>query len=468
MEVTAPFQPLANGILVDLKIHINGYCPVRKKAVPLHRKNKTGFMRNKYILVCLAVAFVLPSHAQRQDVMKQTVEYLASQQLAGRFPATIGDTLASEFIVNELRGLKLKPIIKGKKDVAYFQDFTYGKTKEQERTTHNIIAVLPGKDKKLRHEYVVVGSHYDHLGLGGKNSGSRRPDTLGVHPGADDNASGDAVVLELAKYFKNERARRSIIFAFFGAEEQGLIGSKNFLEWMKKDDAKRINLPVDKKGIVAMVNLDMVGRMRDNAMSVSGTGTSSEFKAMAEAAAEQTKLNISCTPDGYGPSDHASFVAQEIPVLFLTTGGHMEYHTPDDVPSTLNYDGMQQTLDFSKALITKIANMPTTPDYISVPSTNKMKHGKFKVTLGLMPDVMGASRIPGLRADIVVAGKSAHNAGIRSGDIIQEIDGKPVTNMDDYMQRLSELEPDTTVPVKVLRDEKTLTFQVHLVGKVKK
>lgn len=419
-------------------------------------------MRNKYILVCLAVAFVLPSHAQRQDVMKQTVEYLASQQLGGRFPATIGDTLASEFIVNELRGLKLKPIIKGKKDVAYFQDFTYGKTKEQERTTHNIIAVLPGKDKKLRYEYVVVGSHYDHLGLGGKNSGSRRPDTLGVHPGADDNASGDAVVLELAKYFKKVRARRSIIFAFFGAEEQGLIGSKNFLEWMKKDDAKRINLPVDKKGIVAMVNLDMVGRMRDNAMSVSGTGTSSEFKAMAEAAAEQTKLNISCTPDGYGPSDHASFVAQEIPVLFLTTGGHMEYHTPDDVPSTLNYDGMQQTLDFSKSLITKIANMPTKPDYISVPSTNKMKHGKFKVTLGLMPDVMGASRIPGLRADIVVAGKSAHNAGIRSGDIIQEIDGKPVTNMDDYMQRLSELEPDTTIPVKVLRNEEILTFQVHL------
>ena len=421
-------------------------------------------MRRLFIFYILYFVFS-PVVAQKQDVMKQTVEYLASQELGGRFPATVGDTLASEFIVSQLRSLKLKPIVKGKKKIAYFQDFTYGKTKELERTTHNIIAVLPGKDKQLKHEYIVVGSHYDHLGLGGQNSGSRRPDTLGVHPGADDNASGDAVVLELAKYFKKERTKRSVIFAFFGAEEQGLIGSKNFLEWMKKDDAQRINLPADKKGIVAMVNLDMVGRMRDNAMSVSGTGTSSEFKAMAEAAAEQTKLNISCTPDGYGPSDHASFVAQEIPVLFLTTGGHMEYHTPDDVPSTLNYDGMQQTLDFSKSLITQIANMPTTPDYISVPSTNKMKHGKFKVTLGLMPDVMGASRIPGLRADIVVAGKSAHNAGIRSGDIIQEIDGKPVTNMDDYMQRLSELEPDTTVPVKVLRNEEIITFQVHLMGK---
>ncbi len=322
--------------------------------------------------------------------------------------------------------------------------------------------MLPGKDKRLKNEYIVVGSHYDHLGLGGKNSGSRRPDTLGVHPGADDNASGDAVVLELAKYYKKVRAKRSIIFAFFGAEEQGLVGSKAFLEWMKQNDDKRINLPKDKNGIVAMVNLDMVGRMRDHAMSVSGTGTSSTFKAMAERAAAETRLNISCTPDGYGPSDHASFVAADIPVLFLTTGGHMEYHTPDDVPSTLNYDGMQQTLAFSQELITQLANMPETPDYISVPSSNTMKHAKFKVTLGLMPDVMGASRIPGLRADIVVAGKPAHEAGIRSGDIIQEIDGKPVKDMNEYMERLSELEPDTTIPVKVLRGEASMTFQVHL------
>ena len=417
-------------------------------------------MRTLYITLSLVFALALQAHAQKQDDMRQTVEYLASQELGGRYPGTAGDTLASEFIVDKLRSLKLKPVVKGKKKKGYYHDFTYGK--EVERTTHNIIAVLPGEDKQLRNEYIVIGSHYDHLGLGGKDSGSRRPDTLGVHPGADDNASGDAVVLELAKYFKKARSPRSIIFAFFGAEEQGLIGSKQFLEWMKQEDNQRKNLPYNLKGIVAMVNLDMVGRMRDHAMSVSGTGTSSEFKTMAEQVAEQTNLNISCTPDGYGPSDHASFVAADIPVLFLTTGGHMEYHTPDDVPSTLNYDGMQQTLDFSKELITRLASMPTTPDYISVPSSNTMKHAKFKVTLGLMPDVMGVSRIPGLRADIVVAGKPAHTAGIRSGDIIQEIDGKPVKNMDEYMQRLSELEPDTTIPVKVLRGEEILTFQVHL------
>ena len=417
-------------------------------------------MRIKYCILLLALTLVLQVHAQKQDEMKKAVEYLASQELGGRYPATIGDTLASEFIVGELRSLKLKPIVKGKKKKGYFHDFTYGKT--EKRTTHNINAVLPGTDKRLRNEYIVVGSHYDHLGLGGEGSGSRRPDTIAVHPGADDNASGDAVVLQLAKHFKKVRSPRSIIFAFFGAEEQGLVGSKFFLEWMNKEDEKRINLPANKKNIVAMVNLDMVGRMRDNAMSVSGTGTSSGFKAIVENLAEQTGLHVTCIADGYGPSDHASFVAAEIPVLFLTTGGHMEYHTPGDVPSTLNYDGMQQTLEFTQELITRLAEMPETPDYINVPSSQKMSHAKFKVTLGLMPDVMGASDKPGLRADIVVAGKPAHNAGIRSGDIIQEIDGKPLKDIEEYMERLSELKAGTTIPVKVLRGEETIVFQVHL------
>lgn len=420
----------------------------------------------------LFLAFVLVLQTQAQDGMKQTVEYLASQELGGRFPASAGDTLASEFITAKLRSLKLKPIVKGKKSKGYYQDFKFSKKDIVTETTteyhtHNIIAVIPGTDKWLKHEYIVVGSHYDHLGLGGQGSGSRRPDTLGVHPGADDNASGDAVVLELAKHFRKARSPRSIIIAFFGAEEQGLVGSKKFLEWMKQQDNQRKNLPDSLKGIVAMVNLDMVGRMRDNALSVSGTGTSSEFKAMVESVAEQKNLHVSCVPDGYGPSDQASFVAQDIPVLFLTTGGHMEYHTPADIPSTLNYDGMQQTLDYTKELVARLASMPTTPDYISVPSTQTMKHAKFKVTLGLMPDVMGASTIPGLRADIVVAGKPAHNAGIRSGDIIQEIDGKPLKDINEYMERLSELQAGTTIPVKVLRDGKTMVFQVHLTPPVR-
>ena len=417
-------------------------------------------MSKKYVLLSLVFAFTLQVYAQRQDEMKKTVAFLASQELGGRFPGTAGDTLASEFILERLRGLRLKPVLKGKKKKAYYHDFTYGK--EEERTTHNILAVLPGKDKQLKNEYIVVGSHYDHLGMGGKGSGSRRPDTLAVHPGADDNASGDAVVLELARHFKKVRSPRSIIFAFFGAEEQGLVGSKYFVEWMKTEDKNRKNLPSDIKGIVAMVNLDMVGRMRDDAMSVAGTGTSSSFKALAENVGKQTNLKISCTADGYGASDQASFVAADIPVLFLTTGGHMEYHTPFDKPHTLNYDGMQQTLDYAKELISQLAEMPQRPDYINVPSTVSMSHTKFKVTLGLMPDVMGASSIPGLRADIVVAGKPAHKAGIRSGDVIQEINGMPVKDINEYMECLSKLQAGTTIPVKVLRNGETIVFQVEL------
>lgn len=417
-------------------------------------------MKGRLFILSLAFALAIPTFAQKQDDMRQTVEYLASQELGGRYPGSAGDTLASEFIKNQLRGLKLKRIVKGKKKLGYFHNFTYGKT--EQRHTHNIIAVLPGKDKKLKHEYILVGSHYDHLGLGGKDSGSRRPDTLAVHPGADDNASGDAVVLELAKHFKKARQSRSIIFAFFGAEEQGLIGSKQFVEWMKKEDTGRKHLPNNIKGIVAMVNLDMVGRMRDNSLSVSGTGTSSNFKALAEQVAEKTSVNISCTADGYGPSDQASFVAADIPVLYLTTGGHMEYHTPADVPSTINYDGMQQTLNYTKELVTQLANLPDAPDFINVPSSTTMSHASFKVTMGLMPDVTGASTIPGLRADIVVAGKPAHKAGMKSGDIIQEIDGKPVNDINEYMERLSELKAGTTIPVKVLRGEETIILQVEL------
>ena len=417
-------------------------------------------MRKTLLLISLSLAVALQTRAQNQDDMRRTVEYLASQELGGRYPATAGDTLASEFIAGKLRDLKLKPIVKGKKKTGYYQEFTYGK--DVQRTTHNIIAVLPGKDRRLKGEYIVVGSHYDHLGMGGQGSGSRRPDTLGVHPGADDNASGDAVVLQLARYFKKARPARSIIFAFFGAEEQGIVGSKHFVEWMKQEDGRRVNLPDSLHGIVAMVNLDMVGRMRDNALSVSGTGTSSEFKSLAEKAAERTELTITCTPDGYGPSDQASFVAADIPVLYLTTGGHLEYHTPDDVPSTLNYDGMQRTLTFARELLSELAGLPGKPDFINVPGSNTMSHAKFKVTLGLMPDVTGASTVPGLRADIVVAGKPAHKAGMRSGDVIQEIDGKPVKDINEYMERLSELKAGTTIPVKVLRNGESIVFQIQL------
>ena len=155
-------------------------------------------------------------------------------------------------------------------------------------------------------------------------------------------------------------------------------------------------------------------------------------------------------------------MAADIPVFNLTTGGHMEYHTPEDVPSTLNYDGMQLALEYTKDLVAQLAGLPVAPDFINVPGSQQMSHAKFKVSLGLMPDVTGASTVPGLRADIVVAGKPAYKAGMKNGDIIQEIDGKPVKDINEYMERLSELQPGTTIPVKVLRGDETIVLQVQL------
>lgn len=417
-------------------------------------------MKKRLLIVSLIACMTSAVIAQQEMSMKKAVEYLASEELAGRFPGTKGDTLASKYIAGQLKKLKLRPIVKAKKKAAYYQDFTFGKM--EKKTTHNIVAVLPGNDKRFAGEYVLIGAHYDHLGMGGKDSGSRRPDTLAVHPGADDNASSVAVVLELAKYFKKAGSPRGLIFAFFGAEEQGIVGSKALVEWLKQADPKRRNMPEDVNKIITMINLDMVGRMRDDALSVSGTGTSAVNKDIAEDVAKAVNLHISCTPDGYGPSDQASFCAAEIPVFYLTTGGHMEYHTPADKAETINYDGMQKTFNYTKELIARVAVLPEAPAYINVPTNNTQSHAKFKVTLGLMPDVTGASDKPGLRADIVVAGKPAHEAGIKSGDIIQEIDGKPVKDIEEYMVRLSELTAGTTIPVKVLRGEEILTFQVHL------
>ena len=417
-------------------------------------------MRHKLYISALMLCLSVSAFSQNVATMQRTVNILSSTEFGGRFPGTKGDTLASDYLARELSNLHLRPVVKQCRKKGYFQDFTFGK--DTKTTTHNIIAVLPGNDKRFKGEYVLIGAHYDHLGMGGKNSGSRTPDTIAIHPGADDNASSVAVLLELAKYFKKNGSPRGLIFAFFGAEEQGILGSKSLVEWLKTPEAKRKNMPEDINDIITMVNLDMVGRMRDNSLSVSGTGTSSVNEEIAKKAAEITGLHITCTPDGYGPSDQASFVAADIPVLYLTTGGHMEYHTPADTFETLNFDGMQQTLNYTVELVKQLSSLEEAPEFINVPSSSMQSHASFTVSLGLMPDVTGSSTIPGLRADIVIAGKPAHNAGIKSGDVIQEIDGKPVKDIEEYMVRLSELTAGTTVPVKVLRGGEILTFQVKL------
>lgn len=199
--------------------------------------------------------------------------------------------------------------------------------------TENVIALLEGNDPILKDEYIVIGAHYDHLGYGGGGTGSRRPDTTAIHNGADDNASGTSAIIEIFEKLAANKTelKRSIIFVAFTAEEMGLIGSKYFVD----------NSPVDIKKIKFMLNLDMVGRMKESGreFSASGTGTGIGIPEMIDKYADEMNLTIAKSSEGFGPSDHASFYASDIPVMFLFTAMHDEYHTPKDKADLINFDG---------------------------------------------------------------------------------------------------------------------------------
>lgn len=324
-----------------------------------------------------------------------------------------------------------------------------------EVTTQNIIGILRGKHPVLQDEYIVIGAHHDHLGMGGKGSGSRMPDTLAPHLGADDNASGTATVLALAKRFANEETKpdRSLIFVLFGAEEMGLLGSDYFVK----------NLPVEKEKIYAMFNFDMVGRLNDSKiLAIGGTGTSKETEEILHRFAEKSPLKFSYSPEGFGPSDHASFYKENIPVFYFTTGSHTDYHTPADSPEKINYQGMSEIADFAKSIIGYLADRPEHLSFTEAgPKEQKSARRGFKVTLGIMPDYTGASD-NGLSVGGVTKGGAAERAGLKKGDVITGLNGMPVGNIYDYMNRLKQLKPGQRVNVDLLRDGQPIVLIVDL------
>ncbi|MCX6281037.1 MAG: M20/M25/M40 family metallo-hydrolase [Bacteroidetes bacterium] len=323
--------------------------------------------------------------------------------------------------------------------------------------TANVVALLEGSDPVLKDEYLVIGGHYDHLGFGGPGSGSRVPDTNAIHNGADDNASGTAMVMELAKALgpQKTKLKRSILFIAFSGEEMGLLGSKYF-----------VNNPVaDLKKIKAMFNFDMVGRFdkEKNSISISGTGTSAEGDSILRVFEKGLTFMVTHSPDGYGPSDHASFYSSNIPVFFFTTGVHMDYHTPADDAGKLDYNAEKKICDFSVNLISDIDNLKK--DLTFKESGKKENAGRsgrrLKVTLGIMPDFAGSEK-KGLRVDGVTKDGPAYKGGMLKGDIIISVHGMKVENIYDYMARLNKLKQGMTVNVEVLRNGKVEILIIQL------
>jgi hypothetical protein len=320
--------------------------------------------------------------------------------------------------------------------------------------TRNVMMLLPGDDPKMKSEYIILGAHFDHLGMGGPGSGSRALDTIGIHHGADDNASGVAMMLELAKKFAKTKGshKRSIIFLSFSGEEEGLLGSKHFVD----------NPCIDLSKVDAMINMDMVGRLNEtNNMEIGGVGTATGLKELVYANSDTSVIKLTLSPEGYGPSDHSSFYGKNIPVLFYFTGGHMDYHTPTDTWEKINYKGMVEISALIFKVAEALANDSARLEFKEAgPKEEVNRYPRRRgVTLGIMPDFAGVIK-NGLRADFVTPGKPAALGGMQKGDIITFINGKQVNNIQDYMFRMGQLKHGQTISVEVLRGDKKVVLVI--------
>lgn len=354
-----------------------------------------------------------------------------------------------------------KEIMDNKKPKGFNTDITLTATTDLQRVeveTQNVVAIIEGSDPVLKDEYIVIGAHYDHLGFGGHGSGSRMPDTMAVHNGADDNASGVAAVIELAEKLNlhKKKLKRSVVLMAFGAEEMGLLGSQFFT-----------NEPlIDLKDIVLMVNFDMVGRFDNEkrVLTISGTGTAEEMEELLTRHEEKTDIKFSHSPEGYGASDHASFYGAGIPVMFFFTGAHEDYHTPYDDADKINYEGEKEIVDFAYDVIVDVINNDDRLTYKeSGPKQNNTGRGRngLKVKFGIMPDFTSTEN-DGLGVGGVTPGGPAAIAGMLKGDKIVAIEGLPVTNIYDYMARLKKLKPGQRISVDVVRNGEKVILMILL------
>ncbi|HMG75793.1 MAG TPA: M28 family peptidase [Pyrinomonadaceae bacterium] len=333
----------------------------------------------------------------------------------------------------------------------------------RESPSFNVIGVLPGSDPKLKSEAIVIGAHYDHLGLGGEGSGSLSAST-GIHHGADDNASGVAGLIELARMLSSEKVRRTIIFIAFSGEEEGLIGSSYY-----------VNHPiVPLVNTVAMINMDMIGRLKENKLIVGGVGTATDWRSIindknafaGQKAAHSTTNSVwtaqpfvlTLNEDGYGPSDHSSFYVKQVPVLFFWTGTHDDYHKPSDTAEKINYEGEARIVGFVSDIVRDIDKSDKRPTYAVAKSESQGRSTGFRVYLGTIPNYAEAN--DGLKLDGVRDDSPASKAGLKAGDRIVKMAGHEVKNVYDYTYALGEMKAGQEYEVEIVRGSEHLTLKI--------
>ena len=315
------------------------------------------------------------------------------------------------------------------------------------KSDRNVIGVVAG-NAPAGGEYVLVGAHYDHLGFGESGAMLRAGEENKIHPGADDNASGSAVVLELARELAEERDRhpaflkRNVLFAFWSGEELGLLGSSQFAE----------HAPVPLSNIVACINFDMVGRLRDNKLILQGVGSSSAWRRSIEKRNVGAGFNLVLQDDPYLPTDVTAFYPRGVPVVSFFTGSHEDYHRPTDMADKVNYDGLERITKFARGLVLDIANAAQRPDYLKVAPTDKNTGSRenLRAYLGTIPDY--ATEVQGVKLSGVRTGSPAEKAGLQGGDVIVEFAGQKIANIYDYTYALDAVKIGQPVEVVVLRN----------------
>jgi len=324
---------------------------------------------------------------------------------------------------------------------------------EVETISWNVGGYLEGNDPDLKNEYIIIGAHFDHLGMGGGGS-LYRGDEPQIHNGADDNASGTTGVLELAEKFSFERKnlKRSVVFLAVSGEELGLLGSNFFVN----------NMPFPVEDAITMINMDMIGRLKDSSLIVYGTGTSSNWKDILNGH-NRYGFNLTFNDEGYGPSDHSSFYGKKIPVLFFFTGTHEDYHKPSDDSEKINAEGEEAILNYIYNVAMDIDQNPERPDYLLVERKESGKMFVRKVYVGTIPDFAG--NVDGYKISGVSEGSPAQIAGLEGGDIIIEFGGRKISNIYDFTYALGDFIPGDIVDVVVKRGEEEITFTVELASK---
>jgi hypothetical protein len=320
-------------------------------------------------------------------------------------------------------------------------------------TVNNVLAYLPGKSD----EYIIIGAHYDHLGYG--NVDSLAPSQIGkVHPGADDNASGTAGVLELARLFAPMKGKlpRGILFCSFAGEELGLLGSAH---WVNAP-----TLPVEKA--VAMINMDMIGRIKDEKVFIGGVGTGATFRTLLEQEKGKSPFTLEYSEGGYGASDHTSFVAKKIPVLFFFSGLHSDYHKPSDTWEKIDAPDASKLLDFVDDVAMKLDSEPQRVAFVSVAEDQQAAHatagggGGYGPYFGSVPDF--GQETDGVKFSDVRPGSPAAKAGFKPGDILVQFGAMPIHNLYDFTDALRRCKVGDEVEVKVMRDGKPISASVKL------